>query len=136
MQEQRCVMILNEALPPGKATNAAAVIALTLGQRHPRFVGEPLFDAELRDYPGLIPVGIPVLAASQAEFVVLRERCAASEGFDLILFPEEGQSTTDYQAFSEAMRQIPGEAWRLLGLAIVGEKKALRKLTAKLRLFG
>lgn len=135
MQEQRCVMVLNEALPPGKATNAAAVIALTLGQRHPRFVGEPLFDAEQRDYPGLIPVGIPVLAASQTEFSALRDRCVSAE-VDLILFPEQGQTTTDYQAFSDAMRQIPGENWRLLGLAIVGEKKALRKLTAKLRLFG
>ncbi|WP_312241732.1 DUF2000 domain-containing protein [Pantoea sp.] len=134
MQEQRCVMILNEALPPGKAANAAAVIALTLGQRHPRFVGEPLYDAEQRDYPGLIPVGIPVLAASQAEFSDLRARSQSRE-FDLILFPEQGQTTTDYLAFSDAMRQIPGEAWRLLGLAIVGEKKALRKLTAKLRLF-
>ncbi|WP_130834668.1 DUF2000 domain-containing protein [[Erwinia] mediterraneensis] len=135
MQEQRCVMILNEDLAPGKAANAAAVIALTLGQRHPGFVGEPLYDAGQRDYPGLIPVGIPVLAASQAEFSALRDRCDG-EAFDLILFPEEGQTTTDYQAFSAAMRQLPGEAWRLLGLAIVGEKKALRKLTARLRLYG
>ena len=31
MQDLRCVMILNAALPAGKATNAAAVLALTLG---------------------------------------------------------------------------------------------------------
>ena len=40
MQDPRCVMILQNDLAPGKAANAAAVIALTLGQRHPALVGE------------------------------------------------------------------------------------------------
>ncbi|MFE0584287.1 DUF2000 domain-containing protein [Pantoea vagans] len=134
MQDKRCVMILNAALPPGKATNAAAVIALTLGQRHPTLVGDALEDAEKYPSPGLITTGIPVLAASDQELDVLREQCEQAE-YDLVLFPEAGQSTTDYQALGEVLRQQPRQQWRLLGLAIVGDKKALRKLTAKLALF-
>lgn len=134
MQEPRCVMILNADLPPGKATNAAAVMALTLGQRHPTMVGEALEDANARRYPGLIPVGIPVLAASIEQLNSLQMKCDELN-CDVVLFPEEGQTTTDYQMFSEAMRLIPGAEWRLLGLAIVGDKKVLRKLTAKLNLF-
>jgi hypothetical protein len=134
MQDKRCVMILNAALPPGKATNAAAVIALTLGQRHPTLVGDALEDAENYPSPGLITTGIPVLAASGQELDDLREQCEQAE-YDLVLFPEAGQSTTDYQALGDVLRQQPRQQWRLLGLAIVGDKKALRKLTAKLPLF-
>mgnify|MGYP004715996801 FL=1 len=134
MKDKRCVMILNAALPPGKATNAAAVIALTLGQRHPTLVGDALEDAEKYPSPGLITTGIPVLAASDQELDALREQCEQAE-YDLVLFPEAGQSTTDYQALGDVLRQQPRQQWRLLGLAIVGDKKALRKLTAKLALF-
>lgn len=134
MQDKRCVMILNAALPPGKATNAAAVIALTLGQRHPMLVGKALTDAEMRPSPGLITTGIPVLAATDEQLSVLREQCEQAE-YDLVLFPEAGQSTTDYQALGDVLRQQPRQHWRLSGLAIVGDKKALRKMTAKLALF-
>lgn len=134
MQEPRCVMILQNDLAPGKAANAAAVIALTLGQRHPALVGEALQDADACRYPGLIPFGIPVLAATHAEMDALRARCAGL-GCDLVLFPEQGQATTDYAAFSAAMREIPGGEWRLSGLALVGEKQQVRNLTSKLKLF-
>ncbi|MCX3309381.1 DUF2000 domain-containing protein [Pantoea vagans] len=134
MQDKRCVMILNAALPPGKATNAAGVIALTLGQRHPTLVGDALEDAEKHPSPGLITTGIPVLAATDEQLSALQEQCEQAE-LDLVLFPEEGQSTTDYQALSVVLRQQPRQQWRLLGLAIVGDKKVLRKLTAKLVLF-
>ncbi|KAA5929302.1 DUF2000 domain-containing protein [Pantoea sp. Bo_2] len=134
MQNKRCVMILNAALPPGKATNAAAVMALTLGQRHPALVGNNLEDAEKRSSPGFITTGIPVLAATDEQLTILREQCEQAE-CDLVLFPEAGQSTTDYQALGDVLRQQPRQQWRLSGLAMVGDKKALRKLTAKLALF-
>ena len=127
-------MILNAALPPGKATNAAAVIALTLGQRHPALVGDMLEDAEKHASPGLITTGIPVLSATNDQLNALREQCEQAD-YDLVLFPEEGQTTTDYQALRALLRQQPRHQWRLLGIAIVGDKKNLRKLTAKLVLF-
>lgn len=135
MNDKRCVVILNADLPTGKAANAAAVISLTLGQRHPDLVGEPLIDADSRTWPGLIPVGIPVLAATNEQLRALLQRGGEPE-FDAIIFPVEGQMTVDYAAFREAVRQIPGESLMHLGLGIVGPKSALRKLTAKLALFG
>ncbi|MEZ3498171.1 DUF2000 family protein [Pantoea sp. KPR_PJ] len=134
MQAPRCAIILHSDLAPGKATNAAAVIALTLGQRHPALVGEPLQDADACPFPGLIPYGIPVLAASHEEMDAMRSRCAEAV-CDLVLFPEEGQATTDYAALRAAMSETPAREWRLLGMALVGEKQSVRKLTAKLKLF-
>ncbi|MFS2222688.1 DUF2000 family protein [Pantoea sp. B65] len=135
MNDQRCVVILNQQLSAGKAANAAAVIALTLGQRHPQFVGAGLIAADQREYPGLIPVGIPVLAASDQQLSELRSQCDAQQ-LDIVLFPVEGQQTTDYAAFRAAVSLIPSPDLQLLGLAVTGDKKVLRKLTAKLKLFG
>jgi hypothetical protein len=35
----RCVTVLDRELPIGQASHAAAVIAVTIGQRHPVLVG-------------------------------------------------------------------------------------------------
>lgn len=134
MNNLSCVVILNAELPVGKAANAAAVIALTLGQRHPHFVGPELVDANEKAYPGLIPVGIPVLAASDEQLVSLVSQCDEM-GFDTTVFPVEGQMTVDYAALCSAVRQIPTDELQYLGVGIVGDKKALRKLTGKLKLF-
>src|SRR5215470_5934358 len=73
-QPRRCVIVLDQALPIGRAANAAAVIALTLGNRHPHLAGPDLVDASGHAHPGLIPIGIAVLAASGQELNAARLR--------------------------------------------------------------
>jgi len=124
----RCVIVLDSALPPGKAANAAAVLALTLGQRHPGLVGGPLVDAAGCAHPGLIPIGIAVLQAPAGDLPALRAR-ALETGCDVVDFPVEGQRTTDYAAFLEAFRACPVEAQAYLGVALAGPAKTVRRLT-------
>ena len=69
----RCAIVVDASLPAGRAANAAAVIALTLGKRHPHLAGPDLVDASGRPHPGLIPIGIAVLAAPAEELNDLRE---------------------------------------------------------------
>ncbi len=76
----RCVIIIDTDLPAGRAASAAAAIALTIGARHPQLVGSPLVDASGLRAPGLIPIGIPVLAAPQSELNALR-----LQGLDTLL---------------------------------------------------
>ncbi|TCL68508.1 hypothetical protein EDC14_101348 [Hydrogenispora ethanolica] len=129
----RCVIILDQELPVGRAVNAAAVIALTIGQRHPVLVGEPLVDGAGFAHPGLIPIGIAVLAASRSELGEIRRK-GLETGCDVIDFPVEGQQTTDYQAFREAVAGIEPEAIQYAGVALVGQKKAVRKIVGNLGL--
>lgn len=131
---ERCVIVINENLPAGKAANAAAVIALTVGQRHPILVGSPLIDADQKEYPGLIQMGIPVLAASTLELKTLAQVCQ-QQGLDRVIFPVEGQETTHYGEFIASVASQKTEELRLLGIAIIGGKKAVRKLTAAYKLF-
>lgn len=130
---RRCVIVLDAALAPGKAANAAAVIALTLGQRHPELVGAPLVDASGASHPGLIPTGIAVLSAPAGALAGLRAK-AVLGGCDVVDFPVQGQQTTDYQAFIEAVAQVSEEELRYLGLALLGPRKAVGKLVGNLAL--
>ncbi|WP_246236143.1 DUF2000 domain-containing protein [Acerihabitans arboris] len=135
VQPERCVIVLNQDLPSGKAANASAVIALTVGQRHPELVGAPLIDADNGEYPGLIPIGIPVLSAHEETLKNLSTMCR-QQGLDRVIFPIEGQETTDYHDFRAALLLQRPEELRLLGIAIIGNKKTVRKLTANCKLFG
>jgi hypothetical protein len=130
---QRCVIVVDNELPPGKAANAAAVLALTVGQRHPSLVGEPLVDASGGVHPGLIPVGIAVLGASQAEMASIRDKAMAAD-CDVVSFPVQGQQTTDYAAFRDAVAEVSTDALRYVGLALIGDKKPVSKAVANLGL--
>lgn len=129
----RCVIVVDAALPPGRAANAAAVIALTIGARHPALVGSPLIDASGFEHPGLIPIGIAVLSAPQAELNALRLK-GFDAGCDVVDFPLQGQQTTDYQAFKDVVRDVSSDDLRYVGVALVGEKKPISKIVVKLGL--
>lgn len=133
-QPERLVIVLNHDLPAGKAANAAAVLAMTLGQRHPQLIGAALEVADGKSYPGLIPLGISVLSASEQELGKLLVEGRARE-CDMTIFPADGQQTTNYLEFRQAVAMKTEEQLVLLGVAIAGEKKVVRKLVGKLNLF-
>jgi hypothetical protein len=129
----RCVIVIDDTLPPGKACNAAAVVALTLGARHPELVGAPLVDAQGVEHPGLIPVGISVLKASAARLPQLRAD-ALAKAFDVVDFAVQGQQTKDYSAFRDAVRVVATADLAYLAVGVVGENKVLRKLVSEFEL--
>jgi hypothetical protein len=133
-QTERLVIVLNESLPAGKAANAAAVLAMTLGQRHPELIGSPLEIADGKTYPGLTPLGISVLSGSDEDLKSVLVN-GTSRGCDITVFPLEGQQTTHYEAFLEAVALQTEGSLQLLGIALAGEKKSVRKVVGKLKLF-
>jgi hypothetical protein len=130
---ERCVIVVDAALPPGRAGNAAAVMALTIGARHPGLVGAPLIDASGHAHPGLIPIGIAVLAAPQDQLNTLRAKAMAA-GCDVVDFPVQGQQTTNYEAFREAVSLVAADELLYVGIALIGAKKPIGKIVANLGL--
>ncbi|WP_394777568.1 DUF2000 domain-containing protein [Undibacterium sp.] len=129
----RCVIVLDKDLPVGRLANAAAVIALTIGQRHPQLVGGALVDASGFAHPGLIPVGISMLGASQAELHKLRTDALAAE-CDVVDFPLEGQLTKNYEEFQQAVGVIDPTDMKYVGVALIGQKKQVSKIVGRLEL--
>lgn len=124
----RCVMVMNSSIEGGYLANAIAVIALTVGQRHPHFVGAPLVDANGISHPGLIASGIPMLKTDGETLRALRKQ-AQEKGFDVVDFPFEGQQTKNYEELLETMTTVPEDNINYLGIAIIGKKNPISKMT-------
>jgi hypothetical protein len=127
----RCVVVVDEALAPGLAANAAAVLAMTLGTKVPGMVGETFVDGAGDEHPGLITTGLPVLRAKADQLPELRAKAVAAE-VGVVGFPRFGQTTTDYEHFRDMVAST--EAPEYLGLAFYGDGKLVRRLTGSLGL--
>lgn len=124
----RCTIVMNSSIDGGYLANAIAVIALTAGQRYPHFVGAPLVDANGNSHPGLIASGIPMLKTDGESLRELR-KLALEKGCDVIDFPFEGQQTKNYEELLETMTHIQEENINYLGIAIIGKKNPISKMT-------
>ncbi|RDV00854.1 DUF2000 domain-containing protein [Trinickia dinghuensis] len=132
-KSERCVIVIDEALPPGKASNAAAVVAFTMGQRHSRLVGAPLLESDGTIHPGLIPIGITVLKATSDQLTELRQKSLPH--CDVVDFPVQGQTTTDYAAFLDAVSTQAGESLRYVAVGLLGPRNRVGKLVGGFSLF-
>jgi hypothetical protein len=131
----RCVAVIDAALPRGKAANAAAVLALTMGRLQPQLAGEDFTDAASMHHPGLIPIGIPVLGAPAADLPGLREK-ALSAGLHVVDFPAQGQQTNDYAMFRRMVGDTAPDELRYLGVMIYGDRKKVGRIVGRYRLLG
>ena len=129
-EPQRCVAVVDANLPAGKAANAAAVMALTMGARQPQLVGDALIDREGNAHPGLIPIGIPVLGAPAGDLPTVRRK-ALEAGLEVVDFPVQGQQTNDYGEFMRMMLGTAPEAVQYLGVMIFGSRKKVGRIAGK-----
>jgi hypothetical protein len=129
-EPQRCVALIDAGLPLGKAANAAAVMALTMGARHPHLVGDALIDAAGNPHPGLIPIGIPVLGAPKEDLPRIRHK-AAEAGIEIVDFPVQGQETNDYGEFRRMMSGLAPDSIEYLGIMLFGAKKRVGRIVGK-----
>jgi len=129
-KEMRCVAVIDAALAIGKAANAAAVMALTMGARHPQLVGEPLIDSAGNQHAGLIPMGIAVLGAPADELPPIREK-ARGVGLEVVDFPTQGQQTNDYAEFRRRVRETASGDLRYLGVMLYGERRKVSRIVGR-----
>lgn len=124
----RCTIIMDRGLSGFHLANAIAVIAMTAGKRHPVLLGRDLIDGDGFAHPGLIPSGIPMLQADQGAIHSIREQ-ALAKGLDVVDFTAEGQMTKNYDEYLAMMSKTGGDDLRYLGIAVIGSKNAVSKLT-------
>ena len=130
----RCVIVVSADLPAGRAANAAAVIALTMGRSRPDLVGDDLVDRSGFAHPGLIPIGTSVLAAPADQLGDIRAKALAKD-IEVVDFPAQGQQTNDYAEFMAAMRECPADELTYVGVGLVGCRKAIGKIVGRYGLF-
>ncbi len=136
IQNEKCVMVLDERLPPGAAANTAAILGITLGKRIPEAVGADVTDQSGSAHSGIIEIPVPVLKASPESLRELRERLYQPEFQDLtaVDFSDLAQSCRTYGEFIKKMGQVSESALQYLGVAVCGPRKKVGRLTGSLPL--
>ena len=152
----KCVLVIDEAMPRGLAANTAAILGITWGRLRPELVGEDVTDAAGAIHPGIIRTPVPVLSGRPETFQTLRRQLAELEFADVaaivisrkageghndipmdvaaVDFTDLAQSCRTYGEFIEKMaRTGPGEL-RYLGMALLGPRHQVDRLTGSLPL--
>lgn len=135
-QKEKCVLLIDEALPLGLIANTAAILGMTLGKKMPEAVGGDAFDANGNCHLGIIAFPMPILKSSAQALGELRKKLYAPEFADLTVvdFSDLAQGCKEYGDFLEKMAAAQGDSLQYLGLAVCGDKKKINRLTGSLPL--
>lgn len=133
---EKCVMILDEQLPPGVAANTAAILGITLGCRRPEVVGADVRDGSGCQHLGIIEFPVPVLRASPPQLAALRRRLLQPEfsALTVVDFSDLAQGCRTYGEYITKMAAQPEAGLRYYGVALCGPRKQVSKLTGSLPL--
>lgn len=131
LQNEKCVMVIDEKLPRGIMANAAAILGITLGKRLPEVVGEDVYDRSGKGHLGIIGFPVPVLQGNAELIKTIREKLYEPEFSDLtaVDFSDLAQGCRTYDEFIEKMKDTPETELKYLGIVICGGKKKVNKLT-------
>lgn len=106
LQNEKCVLVLDEHLPLGLVANTAAILGITIGKEHPQMVGASVRDQTGSTHMGITTLPIPILKSSAEGIKDLRER----------LFEPEFQGLTEwtFQTWPRAAAptMISPQRWR------------------------
>lgn len=136
LQNEKCVMIIDENLPSGLIANTAAIMGITLGKEMPEIVGKNAADQSGRLHSGIIEFPVPILKGSPGTIREIREKLFLPEYQELSVvdFSDLAQGCKTYSEFLENMAATQESTLRYLGLAICGPKKKVNRLTGSMPL--
>ncbi|MPM50386.1 hypothetical protein SDC9_97125 [bioreactor metagenome] len=133
---EKSVLVVDEELPIGLIANTAAILGMTLGKRMPELVGSDVTDADKQTHLGIIEIPLPILKASAQKVCELRNQLYSPDFADLTVvdFSDLAQSCKEYDDYIQKIGNTNADALSYWGIAIVGNKKKVNKLTGSLPL--
>ena len=137
VKDEKCVIVVDEGMELGVIANVTAILSISLGKLRPDISGNDIIDAENHTHYGLIQVPVPVLKASADKVAEIRNRLFG-EGFEdisCIDFTNVAQQSMNYIDYTDTMQNSTQDDLSYLGIAMVGNKKKVNKLTGSLGLF-
>lgn len=134
--KEKCVVVIDEALPSGIAVNTGVILGMTMGKHMPEVIGRDVRDEDGNVHLGIISFPVPVLKGSQEILKDLRHKLNQPEFRELLVtdFSDLAQGCGIYSEFMEKMSKTPEEQLQYLGIALCGSKKMVNKLTGNLPL--
>ncbi len=136
VKDEKCVIVVDEGMELGVIANVTAILSIALGKLRPDISGEDTPDAENHTHCGLIQVPVPVLKAPAEKVGEIRNKLFG-EGFEdvsCVDFTNVAQECLTYTDYTDTMKHSTGESLLYMGIAVVGNKKKVNKLTGSLPL--
>ena len=136
LQNEKCVMVIDEQLPLRIIANTAAVMGITLGKAMPEVVVADVRDESGHTHHGIIEFPVPILRRSPESIKALREKLYEPDfqALTVVDFSDLAQSCKTYDEFIGRMAQVPESTLQYFGVAVCGAKKKVNKLTGSLPL--
>jgi hypothetical protein len=134
MSSAVCAIVLNRSLPPGRAANAAAVLAASVGRSHPEIIGPDVRDGSGEVHPGITSISFPILRADTEglKALLLSGRQA---GLGVCGFTDLAQGCHHYDEYTARMAATPGPQLSFAGVSLFGQRSAVKMLTGGLSLY-
>ena len=136
LQNEKCVMVIDEHLPLGIIANTAAIMGITLGKKMPEVVGADVIDRTGKEHLGIIEFPVPILKGYVESIKAIREKLYEPDFSDLTVvdFSDLAQSCKTYDEFIGKMKEVSEADLNYFGIAICGTKKKINKLTGSMAL--
>lgn len=136
LQNEKCVMVIDEHLPMGLIANTAAIMGITLGKKMPEVVGTDVTDKTGNEHLGIIEFPVPILKGNVESIKAIREKLYEPDFSDLTVvdFSDLAQGCKTYEEFIEKIKEVCETDLNYYGIAICGAKKKVNKLTGSMPL--
>lgn len=136
LKDEKCVMVIDGALPAGLAANTSAILGITLGKALPELVGPDVRDGAGERHPGIIALPLPVLRgdAESIRGIWQRLKEPAFAGVTAVDFTTLAQGCKSYDRFIAGMTKTLPEELTYLGVALCGSRKQIDRLTGSMPL--
>lgn len=136
LQNEKCVMVIDERLPLGIAANAAAIMGITIGKKMPEIVGADVSDKTGNAHAGIIEFPVPILKGNAESIKMIREKLYEPDFSDLtaVDFSDLAQGCRTYDEFTAKMKETLEMDLNYFGVAVCGPKKKVNKLTGSMPL--
>lgn len=136
LQNEKCVMVIDENLPLGIIANTAAIMGITLGKKMPGVIGSDVVDKTGNEHLGIIEFPVPILKGNMDSIKAIREKLYEPDFSELTVvdFSDLAQSCKTYDEFIGKMGTAAETDLNYFGIAICGAKKKVNKLTGNIPL--
>jgi hypothetical protein len=128
------VIVVDEELPAGRATNAAICVAAATTAAVTGLIGPDAKDADGFRHPGLPWAGCAVLAAPTGRLGQIRARATESLGVFVADMPVQGQATRVYDEYLRRVGETATAGLAYHAISLVGPRNRIDKLVHRLPL--
>ena len=136
VENEKCVIVVDENLPLGIIANTAAILGITMGMKMPDVVGNDVLDLEGNAHMGIIQFPVPILKGNIGILKKLRTRLFEPQFSELTVvdFSDLAQGCKTYNELIGKMANTSESRLNYIGIAVCGNKKQINKLTGSMPL--